>query len=380
MPHPSYERMKEQLRSHTGFTNFGVSSSSIVGLMFRYMTDELANTEQEIERLISQHTLESAYGIYLDQFAVKYGVIRIPAAKAVDRTGANEQISATGLPAAGYTIPVGTSITPIHDQSGIVYETISSLALSPDAQDEDTGFVNLEAKSPGPEFNVGSNTLQGISLPNIPYGTALSVTNLFPIHNGRNMESDEDLRFRIGSKMAGRVPGTRLSLLSFLDSSPEVISHRIEERGNEILLLIQPRELQNIGPTAAALQAEISQLVPMGTTVSIRLPVILVANVTVEIPRQEGGISQGITDHIQNRIRRHIRSLTIEEPLRRDDVTNIAEEIALGSAHATRFDATVQNVSASRVDQRRVLTYADEIKAPEPFIIVEGQIQVNAST
>ena len=380
MPHPSYDRVKEQLRAHTGFTNFDASSSSMVALMFRFMADELQNTEQGVERLISQHTLESAYGIYLDQFAVKYGVIRIPAGKAVDRTGANVQISATGLPAAGYTIPVGTSITPIHDQSGIVYETISSLALSPDAQDEDSGFVNIEAKSAGPEFNVGSNTLQGLSLPSIPYGTALSVTNLFPIHNGRNMESDEDLRFRIGSKMAGRVPGTRLSLLSFLDSSPEVISHRVEERDSEVILLIQPRELQNIGPTAAALQAEISRLVPMGTTVSIRLPLILVANVIVEIPRQEGGVAQGVIDHIGNRIRRHIRSLTIEEPLRRGDVTNIAEEIALGSAQATRFDATVQNVSASRVDQRRVYTYADEIKAPEPFLIVEGQIQVNAST
>ena len=206
------------------------------------------------------------------------------------------------------------------------------------------------------------------------------MTNLYPIANGTDQETNADLRFRIASKMAGRVPGTRLSLTSFLDASPEIISHRIEERAGDVLLLVQPRELQNIGPTAASLQEQVLDLVPLGTTVSIRLPQILAANVTVEIARQEGPGGQGVLDHIANRIRRHIRSLTIEQPLRRDDVTNIAEEIALGSAHAARFDASVQNVRASRVSAERFATPPDEISSPEPYLIVEGQIRVNAST
>jgi len=369
--------LREQLAGHTGFTNFASASSesSLMGLMFQKMINQVASTERHVDALLSQHTLEGATAVYLDAFAARHGIVRIPAARATDRSTTNVQITASGHTAT-HVIPAGTSIMATRDGSDVHYETLAAVSCTTGTPTQ-PAFV--QAMSTGPAYNVGSRSLNRIVDESVAYGVTLTVTNLRPISNGRDEEMDDGLRFRIGSKMSGP-PGTRLALISFLDASSEVISHRIEELDGEIRLLIQPRDLADLGPTASALYEKIKALVPLGTVVKVRLPVVLKAHVTVNLSvvAEPDQTSASIT----SAIKAHINRLMIGQSLSVADIRDIA--IRFGGPRQTSSIAmsyAVMNVEMTSGGVQRVSGNVRIIGdgMDEPYVITPGWIEVNAS-
>jgi uncharacterized phage protein gp47/JayE len=118
---------------------------------------------------------------------------------------------------ANIEIGQGEIISTGTGNSGILYRTLESVILPASSN---SVWFSAEAVAPGEDSSVGSNELIYHSF--IDYidhaNQTLLVTNVHPIANGKNFESDENYRFRIANRVleveAANETAIRLAALS----------------------------------------------------------------------------------------------------------------------------------------------------------------------
>lgn len=367
-------RLRGELSSHTAFTNW--SESSRVRFLSEIFLRELTRSERTVETLLEQNQLETASGAFLDSIGIDYGIVRIPERKASDTTN-NVLVSRSG--SAGSTaIPLGTRISAHSSgmKQGIAYKTLADLTLT----NTQSLYVSVQAENAGPQTNVGSDQMKVIDFTPAA-GVTITVTNSRPIINGRFEESDQELRFRIVSNVSAAVSGTRLSLMSFLDGSNEVISHQIEERPNEVIIVIQPRQLTNAGIVTQSLQESLRTRVPIGTTVTVQLPAIVAANITVAIAVRPGVSATVIQQNISALINQYINDKVIGQPLRLFDIETILQsQEQVRSFSITTFQGQVYNYEVSSVINRVFDANEGLLRGEGAYLFIPGSITVNASS
>ena len=367
-------RVRDELSSHSAFTNW--SESSRVRFLTEVFLRELTRSERTVESLMSQNQLETASGAFLDSIAISHGVTRIPARKASDPTD-NVSISRSGS-AGTSVIPQGTRISSNSNnlRAGISYKTLADLSLT----NTQSLFVGVQAEQEGPQYNIGSSQMNVIDFAPAA-GVTITVTNSRPISNGRFEESDQELRFRIVSNSTAAVPGTRIALQSFLDSSAEVISHRIEDRPNEVIITIQPRQLLNSAVVTAALSEAISNQVPLGTSVTIRLPSIIAANITVNIAVRPGINLTVIQQNVSALITQYINDRIIGEPLKKSQIESIVRSLdQIRNFSFSTFQGQLFNYEIGSVIERVFDADEDELRGTGSYLFIPGSIVVNASS
>jgi uncharacterized phage protein gp47/JayE len=168
--------------------------------------------------------VSSAPGQYLELIGALLGVTRLSSAAAsVDQdtqvikfyvsSGTFGSINNSN----NITIPQGTILSTEDNNGGVQYRTIQTHTL---VAGQSTAWVAAEAIVPGEDANVGSKSLVFHSFTNYSDSDnkTLLVTNVYPIANGKNFESDENFRFRIVNRVleseAANIVALRLAALT----------------------------------------------------------------------------------------------------------------------------------------------------------------------
>lgn len=168
-----------------GITN--AYPDAVSNILNEFITEELYALSNEFNSKLSEYSFATAEGEALDRLANEmYGMSRFAASKA----SASGTILFTNRSENDIEIPEGTLISTgqAFSESNIVYEVTESVTAGA-AVDTLSSVVAL---SPGSASNVGANSLVQHNLDT----SSLEVTNLYPIVNGTNLESDADFKAR----------------------------------------------------------------------------------------------------------------------------------------------------------------------------------------
>lgn len=181
---------------------------STVNMFAETVSDELVFVRRQVENYFNNSQPSNASGNDLDRIAFEmYGLTRIPDSYA--ESNANER-NFYFYPDRGVfgdlnsgndiVIPEGTLISTERDanNSPIVYRTISNVILDAESRQ---AFFSAIAVNSGFGHNVDSNSLVFHNFTDysmVNFG-GLNVSNIYPVLNGRDLESDDDFRFRLSN-------------------------------------------------------------------------------------------------------------------------------------------------------------------------------------
>ena len=168
------------------------SPDSLTNIINEFITEELYKLSIEFDNKINDYSISNASGDALDSLAEEmYGLTRFQATKAVSY----DNIEITN-PSADIeiTIPKGTFLSGglAFSENSIIYETLEEYTVS----SESSILASAIAIIAGSDYNVEENYLTNI---NLTSSSSLIVTNLYPIINGRDQETDDNFRFRLAN-------------------------------------------------------------------------------------------------------------------------------------------------------------------------------------
>ena len=227
-----YNMFKQRFEKRIGITNW--NRDSVARNLIEPVVFELNRINDETSASIDSMQISIARGVDLEAIASTYGISRLGSRKAfVENTDFNLKFycnSTFGTINGGNSIivPKGTSIFKRSNVSGseIVYRLTEDAVLP-----ANTNFIycSAECVSLGSNGNVGKNILNAHDFNNYldSSSDSLKCLNSFPISNGRNVESDEELRFRIFKRYSGMTQVNRDALeLRFLET-PGIVTFRL---------------------------------------------------------------------------------------------------------------------------------------------------------
>ena len=187
---------------------------STVNQFAESVADELVFVRRQVENYFNNSQPSNATGNNLDKIAFEmYGLNRIPDSLA--SSDANERNfyfypdqGTFGSLNSGnnITVPAGTVISTERDTSNspIVYKTSYNVVLEADSRQ---AFFSAVAIDSGFSYNVDSNSMVYHNFTDysmVNFG-GLNVSNVYPILNGRDLESDEDFRFRLTNFLTSQI-------------------------------------------------------------------------------------------------------------------------------------------------------------------------------
>lgn len=227
-----YNAFKQRFEKRVGITNW--NQDSVARNLIEPIAFELNRVNDETAASIDSIQISKARGNDLDAAASSYGVSRLTSAKAFsDKIDFNFKFycnSSFGSINNGnsITVPKGTRVYRNSNVSGeaIVYETTESYVLPANIN---TMYCSVRCISLGSNGNIGRNILNAHNFTNYTDSAngSLKCNNVFPISNGRNTETDKELRYRVFKKYSSLTEVNRDALeLRFLET-PGVLSYRL---------------------------------------------------------------------------------------------------------------------------------------------------------
>ena len=179
-----------------GITNFGESSvATIVASIIASNYKELASA---LEEAVGRNDFRTASGTQLDNLAALFGIRRYVAARAY--TNASERNFQLYVSSGTFgdlnggndiVLPAGTIFFYRSANSGDQIEYRLSEAKTLQAADSTT-FASIEAVRTGKASNIAKGLISEHNT-----GYAIRATNNYPIINGRDFQSDEEIRYLI---------------------------------------------------------------------------------------------------------------------------------------------------------------------------------------
>jgi uncharacterized phage protein gp47/JayE len=193
---PTYQdilaRLQKRIADETSLDPY--KESSAIGLILRMTAAEIDQAWGYIEELERQTNLRTASGGGLDNFGLYLGTPRNDSRKSTT-LGLQRSIKFTNIGGAGVNVPAGTRVFKSTDPS-LAYFTTEGVLISAGSSET----VHAIAADLGDLYNIGVGELDSHSVPN----AALTVTNILPIENGSNRESDASYRERLLQEFSRR--------------------------------------------------------------------------------------------------------------------------------------------------------------------------------
>ena len=212
------EKFKQSLSSNAGITQW--NNDSIIRSLYQPVALELNRLNRETDAAFSAIQFQSATGVDLDQIADNYGITRrLPerafcTASEYNITFYTEDTFGSINSGSNIVIPAGTKIFIGSSENTIevIYETDRDYTLPASSK---RMAVGARAITIGASQNVGRSALNFHNFTNYrdSINGSLKVTNVFPILNGENIETDESLRYKIYSRYGSLVRESRKSIL-----------------------------------------------------------------------------------------------------------------------------------------------------------------------
>lgn len=174
------------------FKRIGLTSDSpdaFINILNDFITDEIYSIGGEFNAKLEDYSLVTAEGEALDILADEmYAMVRLGETKAATYGGV--VFSNNGN--TEVTIPAGTLLSggESFNESNQVYETIEDITLPANSGNVSATAIAVQA---GSNYNVDADVLENHNLNN----SNVTVNNLFPIVNGRDVESDDNFRTRL---------------------------------------------------------------------------------------------------------------------------------------------------------------------------------------
>lgn len=264
--------------------------------------------------------VSAATGQYLDLIGVLFGVPRGTSSSA--NTTSDENIIKFYVDSGNFgsinggndiSVDQGTIISSLASGGGILYRTTEQVTC-PSTQN--IVWVSAEAVTPGEDSNIGSGSLIYHNF--IGYtdylNSTLRVTNVYPVANGQNFESDANYRFRIVNRVleaeAANLTAIRLAILSTAGVADVILIPRYRGIGTfgAILKSVAPTVsqtlLNNVTANVASIQAygDIAYVrAPRQTGLTMRLTVHYSSNLPEdELTIIETDLETAITDYVNN--------------------------------------------------------------------------------
>ena len=180
------------------------SSHSVAGIFIRLLAYFLNMLYQLAELVYNSQFLSTATGVSLERLAANYGLYRNPAARAIT------DLSFTGTP--GYVIPANTLFKTA---DGFQFQTSSQVILS----SAGVGKVIAYAVETGEEYNVPAGA---IKYQVEPTSDITTITNIDPVENGADPETDLQLANRIRAANDTRPSSPENGVISAVLAVPAV--------------------------------------------------------------------------------------------------------------------------------------------------------------
>jgi len=193
------------LQENTNITR--LSPGSKARTILDALSQVVGEVYQEFDLNLSRAFISGASGQFLDLMGIILGEPRLLSqVPSVDDQTQNVKFYVeTGTfgdinDNSDINIPRGTVFSSNSDGSGSTYKLSSSVTLP---KNSSYYFVSVEGTSPGSDFNVGSQVLEHHDF--VDYSDysnkTLLVTNIYPIANGGDIESDTNYRYRLSKKV-----------------------------------------------------------------------------------------------------------------------------------------------------------------------------------
>lgn len=306
----------QDLASNTNITR--LSAGGIARSLVESMNRRLANAYDTFDLNLARSFVSSAPGQYLELIGTLLAVEReSPAAAAVNAdTEVIKFYVASGTFGTinnnnDFTLSRGTIISSEVQNSGIRYRLTEDVPLLSTAS---LAWASAEAVIPGEESNIGTGSLQYHDF--VSYtdylNETLLVTNVHPIANGKNFESDDNYRYRIVNRVleaeAANETAIRLAVLSTPGVADVIILRRY--RGIGTFGVIIKTSLPTVSQSVLdAVTANVEQTMALGDVAYVRKPF-------------ETGLAIELTIHYSQRLPDEALDL-IEESLRTEITSNI---------------------------------------------------------
>ena len=200
-----FNKMKENIQGKTGINNW--NSDSVIRSVIEPIGAELSRINNQTVAVLDSISLSSAIGSDLDDIGKTYGMDRLSIARAeTDILDYNfyfyTKKANFGAINSGNNIIVkaGTQVSPSGAQ-GTVLRYIVKEDVVLDANSA-IAYAGIRAVSVGELSNITSNVLTEHNCSNYAEAPAKSLycSNRLPITNGRDLEGDENFRYRIYNK------------------------------------------------------------------------------------------------------------------------------------------------------------------------------------
>lgn len=276
----------QYLIRNTGITYF--SDGSIARALVEANNLEIDRLQQYVTEVFQNAFLSTASGIYLDMWGNTLGIPRLLPLQAETfvEDGAVRFYVTSGTLGSRLPDPNNSGQgfiaagTIISDSNGEVEFTVT----------EDVSFpinsrsvnVPIRASQTGKAFNVGANRLTVHNLPT----SEVKVTNDIAVTSGRDIESDEEYRFRLSRALTSKYGSNTTAIELAAITSPGVSQVNLLEyaRGAgtfDVLLIPQGNKITESIKDAA--RNSISQVAAYGVSFEVREPEYVLFKVTLQL-------------------------------------------------------------------------------------------------
>lgn len=297
-----------------------LSAGGLARSLLEAVNRRLAEAYDTFDLNLARGFVSAADGQYLDLIGVLLGVTRGVSGSAA--TSKEENIikfyvdtGNFGTINGGNDIPIdqGTQLSSQVNNGGISYRTTEQV-ICPAGQN--IVWASAEAITPGEDSNIGSNTLIYHNF--VGYtdylNSSLKVTNVYPIANGQNFESDANYKYRIVNRVleaeAANLTAIRLAILSTAGVADVILIPRYRGIGTfgAILKSTSPTVSQtlidNTIVNVSAIQAfgDIAYIrKPRETGLTMKITVHYASNLSEsELSSIETDLQTSITDFVNN--------------------------------------------------------------------------------
>ena len=331
-----------------------------------------------VNTAMRQVYVSSASGLFLDLLAETVGLRRrpqrAPYVSASDRNVkfyVNSGALGDYIPKPGDAtkalIPEGTTIQTA--DGGVVFQVDADHEVPAGATE---AFVTARATTVGADSAVGVGTLIVHDLDS----SSVLVTNLDPVTTTEEIESDDELRFRIQNAVSasetGSLTAIQIAALSVAGVSDIIIAPYTQGSGSFEVMVIP---LGNRVPTVVLdeVRAAVARVVSFGTTFVVREPEYVPISIDIEvmIPSLASSEANLIKNAVAGAVSSYVASLRPSEKL----VTNRLREVVMGTddrindmrIHALRIKGRPQLLMSYNLDSDQV--FIPDPEETTPFLV-----------
>jgi len=299
-------RIYNRVRLETGLT--AGLESSVIGSIVKIIGTELDSIWAYVEELERQSNLSTATGSDLDNWGLLFGVPR-RVAKNAGTNGFARAVRFTNLGSGTAVIPAGARVYKATDPQIAFYTTEG--ASIPAAQASDLHVVAVDT---GNIYNVAIGEINRHGVP----GVTVSVTNILPIQNGSEQESDPSYRERILQELTRRDVLNRANVTSLMRSVPgvrDVYLLDMNRGAGTFDIIIIPYNQSIANTIIQECQTLLNEAVPAGVSALARSPIYKQLDVQINLvfAAGVGDKKEVIRQSIRDQIIARVDNLPVED-------------------------------------------------------------------